>query len=206
MPSDKHNSRIAGARDLISSLINIALSWAEMCLFTNHSCYSACIRVLPLHPFDLPFFSSQLRKVTICGRHEMASVRNIKIDEVILVLCLAYYVMKQVCHCRNWDAMAFTYRDMGRAFHKYIFRNGWMDCRDAFYSVLCLCNKRNKAEYEVNWLISVPIINYWGTRQLFFSAKWYTQIKQLKLLCFQKSKQTSSYKEKFVILQAIGII
>ena len=37
--------------------------------------------------------------------------------------------------------MAFTYRDMGHVFHKYIlciFRNGWMDCRDAFHAVLCL--------------------------------------------------------------------
>ena len=33
--------------------------------------------------------------------------------------------------------MAFTYRDMGRAFHEYIFRNGWMDCRDTFHAVLC---------------------------------------------------------------------
>jgi len=27
----------------------------KVCLFTNLSCYSACIRVLPLHPFDLPW-------------------------------------------------------------------------------------------------------------------------------------------------------
>jgi len=104
--------------------------------------------------------------------------------------------------------MAFTYRDMGRVFHKYIlriFHNGWMDCRDTFHAALCLCNKCNKGEYEANWLISVPIINYRGARQLFFPAKRYTRIKQLKLLCFQKSKQ-ASIKEKFVILQAIGII
>ena len=34
--------------------------------------------------------------------------------------------------------MAFTYRDMGSTFHKYILRifcNGWMDCRDAFHAV-----------------------------------------------------------------------
>ena len=37
--------------------------------------------------------------------------------------------------------MALTYRDMGHTFHEYIlnvFRNGWMDCRDAFYAFLCL--------------------------------------------------------------------
>ena len=139
MPSDsKHNSKTARARDLISSLIN-----AKMCLFTNRRSYSACIRVLPLYPFDLPFFSSQLRKVTICDRHRMASVRDIKINEALLVQCLAYYmyVMKWVRPCRNWDVMAFTYRDMGRAFHEYIlhiFHKGWMDFRDAFHAVLCL--------------------------------------------------------------------
>jgi len=149
----------------------------EMCLFTKRSYYSACIRVLPLYPFDLPFVSSQPRKVTICGRHEMASVRDIKIDEALLVLHLAYYVIKRVHHCRNWDAMAFTYRDMGHAFTSIfsVFSvMGWMDCWDTFHAVLCLCNKRNKAEYEVNWLISVLMINYWGTCQLFFLAKRYT--------------------------------
>ena len=135
MPSDKHNSRTARARDLISSLINIASS-----LFTNHSCYSACIRVLPLYPFDLPYFSSQLRKVTICGRHVMVSVWDIKIAEALLMLCLAYYVMKRVRHCWNWGVMAFMYRDMGSVFHEYIlliFHNGWMGCRDAFLCLYC---------------------------------------------------------------------
>jgi len=55
----------------------------------------------PLYTFDLPFFSLQPRKMTIYGRHEMASVRDIKIDEAFLVLCLAYDVMKRVLHCRN---------------------------------------------------------------------------------------------------------
>ena len=142
-----------------------------MCLFTKRSCYSACIRVLPLYPYDFPFFSSQPHKVTIHGRQEMASVQNIKLDEALLVLCLAYYVMKRVHHCRNWDAMAFTYRDtMGRTFHKYIlhiFRNGWMDCRDAFHAVLCLyccVADKNIAEYEAYWLMGFPVINLWGMR------------------------------------------
>ena len=106
-----------------------------MCLFTNCSCYSA------LYHFDLlPFFSSQPSKVTICGRHEMASVRDMKIDEALLVLCLAYYVMKRIRHCR---AMAFTYRDMGCAFTSIaiicIFRNGWMDYRDTFDMLFFAC-------------------------------------------------------------------
>ena len=92
MPLDKHNSRTARARDFISSLINIVRP--DMCLFTNHSCYSVCIRVLPLY-FDL----LTTAEVTICGRHIMASVQDIKIAEALLILCLAYYVMKQVRHC-----------------------------------------------------------------------------------------------------------
>jgi len=144
-----------------------------MYLFTNRSCYSACIRVLPLYPFDLPYFSSQPRKVTICGRHViahvLASVRDIKIAEAPLVLCLAYYVMKQVQHCWNWGVMAFTYRDMGHVFHEYIlciFCNGWMDCRDAFHAVLCLycCIRQNITEYEAYWLMGFPIINLWCAR------------------------------------------
>ena len=81
MPSDKHTSRTAKAKDLISSLINVTLS--GMCLFTNRSSYSACINVVPLYPFDLPFF---LHKVTIWGRHIMASMRNMQIAEALLTL------------------------------------------------------------------------------------------------------------------------
>jgi len=124
-----------------------------------------CIRVLPLYPFDLPYFSSQLCKMTICGRLVMASVRDIKIAEALLVLYLACYVMKRVRHCWNWGVMAFTYWDMGRTFHKYIFRifcNGWMDCRDAFHAVILLYNGQNIAEYEAYWLMSFSIINLWA--------------------------------------------
>ena len=61
--------------------------------------------------------------------------------------------------------MAFTYRDMGRAFHEYILCNGWMDCRDAFHAALCLyCCVTDKKipEYEAYWLMGFPIINLWG--------------------------------------------
>ena len=90
MPSDKHYSRTARARDLISSLINVASS-QDTPFHQNRSCYSARIRVLPLYPFDLPFFSSQLCKVTICSRHEMASVQDIKITRAMP--CLLCYEM-----------------------------------------------------------------------------------------------------------------
>ena len=151
MPSDKHNSRTARARDLIS-LINVASSrdvpfhqpQLLQCLhqgatFVLDLLFNLAIvgrAVLPywstntqqstkqntsshtntqtiqhrklttitkktnyyLYPFDLPYFSSQPRKVMMCGRHVMASVRD-KIAEALLVLCLAYYVMKRVRHC-----------------------------------------------------------------------------------------------------------
>ena len=108
-----------------------------MCLFTNHSCYSACIIV----PLWSPILSSQPHKVTIWGTHVMASVWDIKITEALLILCLAYYVMKRVRHCWNLGIMAFTYRDLGCTFHEcilHIFCNGWMDRRDAFHAILCL--------------------------------------------------------------------
>jgi len=139
MPSDKHNSRMAGARDLISSLINVASS-RDMPFhqLQQLKCLHHGATFVPLWFLIL---SSQPRKVTICGRHVMASVRDIKIAEALLVLCLAYYVMKWVRHCWNRGIMAFTYRDMRYVFHEYIlciFRNGWMDCRNAFHAVVCL--------------------------------------------------------------------
>ena len=173
-----------------------------MCLFTNRS---ACIKVLPLYSFNLPYFSSQLCKVRICGRHVMASVRDVKIAEALVVLCLAYYVMKQVLHCWNWGVMAFTYRDMGHAFHRCILRifyNGWMDCRGTFHAVLSLYllyNRQNTAEYEVYWLMGFTIIKLWGTRftstfsVLSVMAGWITGILSccslLILLC-NKTKQS----------------
>jgi len=142
-----------------------------MCLFTNRSCYSACIRVLPLYPIDLPFFCSQPPKVTICGRHEMASERDIKINEAFLVLCLAYYVMKWVYHCRNWDAMGACFTSIFSIFSV-------MDCKDAFPAALCLyCCVTDKkiAVYEVYWHhqissndIVCSIINYQSSSILFF--------------------------------------
>ena len=60
-----------------------------MCLFTNCSSCSACIMVLPLYPFDLPFFPyAQPSKVTICNRHVRALVQDIKIAEAF-----SYYAL-----------------------------------------------------------------------------------------------------------------
>ena len=136
MPSDKRTAR---ARDLISSLINIASSQnVPFHQPQQLQCLHCGATFVPLWS---PILSSQPHKVTICGKHVMASVPDIQIAEVLLTLCLAYYVMKQVQHCWNRGIMAFMYRDMGCTFYEHIlhiFRNGWMDCRDTFYAVLCL--------------------------------------------------------------------
>jgi len=126
-----------------------------------------------------PILSSQPFRVMIYGRHVMASVWDIKIAEALLILCLAYHVMKEVRHCWNWGVMAFTYWDIGHAFHEHIVRifcNGWMDCRDAFHAVLCLYYCVTDRTYEVHWLIGVPIINPWGAHQPFFLVQRYVQI------------------------------
>ena len=51
----------------------------------------------------------------LCNRRNSRpciTVRDIKIDEAVLVRCLAYYAKKQGRNCRNRDAMALKYRDM----------------------------------------------------------------------------------------------
>ena len=48
---------------------------------------------LPKNPTYKPA-KHLLCEVTICSRHKMALVRDVKIDEALLVLYLAYYVMK----------------------------------------------------------------------------------------------------------------
>ena len=136
MPSDKHNSRTAWARDLISSLINVASS--RDVPFHQPQQLQCLHHGATFVPLWSPILSLQLCKVTICGSLIMASVWDINITESLLILCLAYYVMKRVQH---WGIMAFMYRDMGHAFHEHIlhiFRNGWMDSKDTFHAVLCL--------------------------------------------------------------------
>ena len=102
MPSDKHNLRTARAKDLISSLINVALS-RDVPFHQLQQQQLQCLHhgatFVPLWSLIL---SLQPRKVTICSRHVMASVRDIQIAEALLTLCLAYYVMKRVGHCWNW--------------------------------------------------------------------------------------------------------
>jgi len=117
MPSVKHNSRAARARDLISSLINVALSRdVPFHQLQQLQCLHHGATFVPLWS---PILSSQPLKGTIRGRHVMASVRDIQIAEAFLTLCLAYYVIKRVRHFWNRGAMAFKYWDMGCAFHEY---------------------------------------------------------------------------------------
>ena len=55
------------------------------------------------------------------------------------------------------------------------------------------------SEYEVYWLKDFPLINSWACleRIIIFPLKRYALIIK---------KQTNKYKEKFIILQSIGII
>jgi len=90
MPSDNHNSRTARARDFISSLINVTSSRnVPFHQLQQLQCLHHGATFVPLWSPTLP---SQPRKVTICGKHIMASVQDIQIAEALLTLCLAYYV------------------------------------------------------------------------------------------------------------------
>ena len=69
MPSDMHNSEMAEATGLISSLISSSLR-LEMCLYIIQSSYNACIMVLTFVFLILCLYSlsfSITTKVTICG-------------------------------------------------------------------------------------------------------------------------------------------
>ena len=112
----------------------ISLLHPEMCVFSNRSSYSACIVVVPLYPFDFLFFSSTTAQS----------------DEFWLKL-------------RHYG---FTYQDMGCVSHASIlciFHNSQMDCRDAFYAVLCLyscvTDRTQLSTKSVYWLMSVLTIN-----------------------------------------------
>ena len=169
MPSDKHNLRAATARDVISSLINVASSrdvpfhqpQQLQCLHHAATFVSLCA----------PILCSQPCKVTICGRHLMASVRGIKIAEALLILCLAYYVIKLVRYCWNWGIMVL--RDgarISRAYSPYFLL--WLDGLQRCFSwcslLILLCNGQNITECVAYWLMD----------------------KQPKLLCFHKILQS----------------
>ena len=93
MPSDKNNSRTSRARDLISSLINVASS--RDVPFHQPQQLQGLHHGATFVPLGSPILSPQPRKVTICGRQVMASVRDIQIAKALLILCFAYYIMKK---------------------------------------------------------------------------------------------------------------
>ena len=69
----------------------------------------------------------------------MASVRDIKIAEALLILCIAYYVMiSTLLRLRRYDFHYSRYGPRISQVYSLYFRNDWMDCRDAFHAVLCL--------------------------------------------------------------------
>jgi len=117
MPSDKHNSRTAWAKDLISSLINVALSWDVP--FYQPQELQCLYHGATFEPLWSPILSSQPRKVMICGRHVMASVRDIKIAEALLIRCLAYYV------CYETSSTLLKLRRYGFHVKRYGARISW---------------------------------------------------------------------------------
>jgi len=59
-----------------------------------------------------------------------------------------------------------------------MFRNGWIDFREAFYALLCfitLHNRLKMSEYEVYWLTD---FNSWAhlKRIIIFLLKWYAVV------------------------------
>ena len=125
MPSDKHNSRTARARDLVSLPINIASS-QDVSFHQPQE-----LQCLHHGATFVPLWSPILYN-RICGRHIMASVWDIKIAEAFLILRIAYYIMKRVWH--------LTYRDTRCTFYKRIVHiAGWIaEMLFTMYAVLCL--------------------------------------------------------------------
>ena len=100
MPSDKHNSRTTQAIDLISSLINIALSRdVPFHQLQQLQCLHHGATYIPL---CAPIFLHNHIYVTICSRPIMASVWGIRIAEALFILFLVYNVMKRVTEAESF--------------------------------------------------------------------------------------------------------
>ena len=65
----------------------------------------------------------------------MASVQDIMIAEVLLILFLAYNVMLKL---KRYGFHVLRYGAHVSQVNFRIFHNGWMNCRDAFHAVLYL--------------------------------------------------------------------
>jgi len=139
-----------------------------MCLFTNRRSYSACIMVLPMYPFDLPFFLHM--QVMICGRHIMALVRDIKIADALLILCLLAMLLNEfdiaeiealwLSCIEVWGARFTSIFSVFSVMARWIAEMLFM----LFLAYISVEFGQKIAEYEVYWLMGVPIINPWGVR------------------------------------------
>ena len=143
MPLDKHNSRTAGARDLISS----TSLHPEMYLFTNWCLHHGATTV----SLWSPILSSQPRKVTICGRHTMASVWDIKIAEALIILCLSLFL-----YLFTWSLLIvklqknFSYACL----FTFLKNNNF-----SWLANLCILL------YKKEWLVRASRINHWNTHK-----------------------------------------
>jgi len=152
MPSDKHNLRTARTRDLTSSLVlsrDVPFHQPQLLQCLHHGT-----------TFDPPYFSSQLHKVTICGRNVMASVWDIKIAEALLVFCLAYYVMKWLkWRCYGFQVLGAHFTSI---FSVFSVMAGWI--AEMLFMLFFTYNGQNIAEYKLYWFMDFLIINLWGAR------------------------------------------
>ena len=132
MPSDKHNSRMARARDLVSSLINVASSW-DVPFYQQQ-----LLQCLQLHQgvtFVLlcaPILSSQPCKVTICGTHVMASVRSQRHFSCYALLTMLWNEFDSV----EIEALYGFHVSRYGAHVSYSVMAGWI--AEMLHAVLCL--------------------------------------------------------------------
>ena len=138
-PSDKHNSRTAWARDLISSLINVASSWD---LSFHQPQQLQCLHHgTTFIPLWSPILSSQSRKVTICGRHLMASVRGIQ-----LACCVMSSTLRKLKHYGSHVSKYGAHVSQVHILSIFSLMARWIAEICTFYVVLCLyCCVKDRA-------------------------------------------------------------
>ena len=91
--------------------------------------------------------------VTVCGKHLIISVRDIKIAEALLTLFFAYNVMKRFRYCWNWGIIASHIETWDTTFTSESFTfsitAGWIAVFMLFYTLVLLCNGQNIAKHKV---------------------------------------------------------
>jgi len=162
MPSDKHNSRTARARDLISS--QSTLLCPGLCLFTNCSSYSACIMVLPLYPFDLPFClhnRARWRFAVDTQWFQSKTYRSLRYSSHYALLTMLWnqFDIAEIgalwLSCIEIWGVRFT-----SIFSVFSVMAEWIaEILFVLFLLILLCNGQNIAEYEAYQLMGAPIIN-----------------------------------------------